>query len=670
MKRIFAILVALLAGGALAVAGAESEGSASTAMEDAPTGLYPEHWQFTDLEEMALVTGTMLTEFHEAPMLAARVAAGELPPVEERIPSQPLVIVRNEIGSYGGTLRTAHEGTVTGLVLTVGKFMEEFALAWNPELTETGPNILRGVDVSADATEFTFHLRAGMRWSDGEPHTADDYLFMYEADAMNPELRPSGLGQLKIGGEMGVATKIDDYTVKWTFPSPFGYWPQILAQTWQIVALPEHYLSQFHPDYAAKADLDSRIKEEGYEDWVTLWSSKKTWVINENPDMPSIRSWLVLTDGMAPVNRMVRNPYYWKIDLAGNQLPYIDEIESVLVEREAMKLKVIAGEIDYITGELLDLWSAETYALLKEYEEQGNFTVRTSRGAVINIGSINLNLTHADPFYRELFNQKDFRVALSVGIDRDEINEVVFRGSAIPAQVGPTYKEEGWSDKYQVYIEYDPDEANRLLDGLGLQWNGDRSARMRPDGKPIKLVALVESWRIGAVEMTEMYAQTWKDLGLDVAVKPMVPGGQNPERDEGRYEMIVGKSYGGSATAPIIDDDELVPYAGGYWAVSNAWAAWVISGGEEGEAPPEELQADVERLWEIVNEFQPEADAAVREGMLQDVYDINLNHLWTIGGMNQNPDLNFNPYNNNLRNVVGKTFAWQAHVPGAWFYAQ
>ena len=167
-----------------------------------------------------------------------------------------------------------------------------------------------------------------------------------------------------------------------------------------------------------------------------------------------------------------------------------------------------------------------------------------------------------------------------------------------------------------------------------------------------------------------MYAQTWKDLGLEVAVKPMVPGGQNPERDEGRYELIVGKSYGGSATAPIIDDDELVPYAGGYWAVSNEWAAWVISGGEEGEAPPADLQADVKRLWEIVNEFQPEPDAAVREGMLQEVYDINLNHLWTIGGMNQNPDLTFNPYNNNLRNVVGKTYAWQAHVPGAWFYSQ
>ena len=174
MKRTLVILIALLAVGALAVAGPAAESSTSAVMEDAPTGLYPEHWQFNDLEEMTLVTGTMLTEFHEAPMLAELVAAGELPPVEERIPSQPLVVVRNEIGSYGGTLRTAHEGTVTGLVLTVGKFMEEFALSWNPELTETGPNILRGVDVSADATEFTFHMREGMRWSDGEPHTADD----------------------------------------------------------------------------------------------------------------------------------------------------------------------------------------------------------------------------------------------------------------------------------------------------------------------------------------------------------------------------------------------------------------------------------------------------------------------------------------------------------------
>ena len=152
MKLGVAIVAALLAVGGLAFAAAAGESTASAPMEEAPTGLYPEHWQFADLEAMALVTGNMITEFHEAPMLAEMVAAGELPPVDERVPAQPLVIVRNEIGSYGGTLRTAHEGTVTGVVLTIGKFMEEFALSWNPELTETGPNILRGVDVSADAT--------------------------------------------------------------------------------------------------------------------------------------------------------------------------------------------------------------------------------------------------------------------------------------------------------------------------------------------------------------------------------------------------------------------------------------------------------------------------------------------------------------------------------------
>jgi peptide/nickel transport system substrate-binding protein len=548
--------------------------------------------------------------------------------------------------------------------------MPEFLRTWDPDVTETGPNILRKVDVSSDATQFTWHLREGMKWSSGEPFTADDVMFWYEAEAMNEDLRPGGVGSIKINDKMGVPQKIDDYTVRWTFTGPYGYWPQQIAQNWPEHALPEHYLSQFHPDYTAAADLDKTIKEEGFSDWATLWSSKATGVVNENPEMPSIRPWLVLTDGMAPVNRMIRNPFFWKIDTAGNQLPYIGEIESVLVDREAMKLKVIAGEIDYITGELLDLWSAETFALLKEYEAEQNFTIKTSRSSVINIGSINLNLTHRDPFYRELFNEKDFRIALSVGMDREEINQVVFRGSAFPFQVGPTYKDEGWSDYYKIYTEYDPDEANRLLDGLGLNWNSAKTARLRSDGKPIQLVAFVETHRIGAMEMTEMYSQYWSDLGIDLTVKGLVEGGPTPERESGDYEMIVGKSFGGNTANPIVQDDELVPYEGGYWAVSNEWALWAVTGGREGTVPPAELQSDIARLWEIVTNFLPEPDPAVREAMLQEILDINLNHLWTIGGLNQNPNLNFNPYNDNLRNVVGVTYAWSSHAPAAWFYGE
>jgi peptide/nickel transport system substrate-binding protein len=670
MKRFFIFAVILFATAALAIAGSTAEDdSGGMAAAGEPLGLYPQYWQFADLDEMEDVTGIRLTEFGESPQLAARVAAGELPPVEDRLPKQPLVVVRNEIGTYGGTLQTAHEGTATGLVLTVYKFDQEFPGTWDPDVTEVRPNWLREIEVVGDASEYIWHMREGMKWSDGAPMTADDVMFWYEAEALNEELRPGGVRTFMVLGEMGVAQKIDDYTVKWSLAGPNGYWVQQHGILWPPLPLPEHYLSEFHPDYASESDLADIIAEEGFSDWLTLWNAKATSVVHENPEMPNNRAWIVLTDGMAPVNRMIRNPYYWKIDTAGNQLPYIDEIESVLIDRDAMKLSVIAGEIDYITGELLDLWSAETYALLKEREADGNYIVKTSRGIVNNIGAFNLNLTHGDPFYRELFNEKDFRVALSIGIDRDEINDTVMRGSGIPSQVGPTYKEEGWSDTWKVYTEYDPDEANRLLDGLGLEWNGNRTARLRPDGDPIQIVALIETWRIGAVEMTEMYTQYWADLGLKIIAKPMEPNAKNFEWEEGRYEMRVGLSSAGHPMESIFEDDRMVPLVADSWVVDRNWGLWATSGGEEGEEPPTaELQADIKRLWELRGMFFPESDAAKREAMIDEAMAINLKHLWTVGGMNANPDLTFNPYNKGLRNVVGVTYAWSSHVPAAWFF--
>ena len=671
MNKSFLIAAVLVLSAAFIFAAAveEEPDQAGAAMMGESLGIHPEIWMFATLSELEAHTGKQITTFGEAPELAAMVARGELPPVEERLPEEPFVVVRNEIGTYGGTLRTAHDGGIAALVLSHLKFFAEQLNTWNTTFTEYGPNILQEVEILSGSKEFIWHLRKGMKWDDGAPFTADDFVFWYEAEAANTELNPGGIWYWKLAGEGGVVTKIDDYTVKVTWPAPYGYFPQAMNIFNPTNFLPIHYMSQFHPDYTTQAELDETIKEEGFSDWLSLWNAKRTSVAVENPEMPNIRAWKTTSDGFAQVNRMIRNPYYWKIDTAGNQLPYINELESVLVgDVEGMKLKVIAGDVDFVNGALLG-WTAETYSFLKGYEQQGDYTVKTSRGEVGNAHAIVLNYTHKDPFYRELFNKKDFRVALSIAFDRDEINEVVFRGAYVPSQIGPTYSDWGWSDFFQQYIEYDPDEANRMLDALGLEWNSRKTVRLRPDGKPMQLVMLVQQWRTNAVEYAEMAAQYWADIGLDVALKPYDQGASLVEREQGDYEIMLSGGSGGDTMNPAVMDTEQV-MKGDIWDVSDDWAKWLNPGGESGVEPPVEIQADIRRLDEISQEFLAESDFEKREEMIREIFEINMKHLWTIGGLNMNPDLWHQPFSNRIRNQVGYVWAYYHHVPSAWYFSE
>ena len=173
-----------------------------------PLGLYPDYFQFASLTEMEEVTGIRITKFGESPDLAALVASGDLDPVGQRLPEQPLVVVRNEIGIYGGTLRTSHDGKASDVVRTINKFMEEMPYTYGPNYDALEPNILLESELLPSGTEFIWHLRKGMRWSDGEPMTADDYMFWFEAVAMNKELAPGGIRELKSGGVMGIMEKL------------------------------------------------------------------------------------------------------------------------------------------------------------------------------------------------------------------------------------------------------------------------------------------------------------------------------------------------------------------------------------------------------------------------------------------------------------------------------
>jgi peptide/nickel transport system substrate-binding protein len=673
MKRILVVLSVLLFTATFAFAGAAGAEQVTGGRQaiGVPLGIHPDIWMFATLSDLEEYTGEQITSFGEAPEMAALVARGELPPVEQRLPEEPFVVVRNEIGRYGGTLRTVHDGSVGGLVLSHLKLFAEQLNTYDTTFTDFGPNVLQEVEVLPGNREFIWHLRKGMKWSDGVPITADDIVFWSDAEAKNTELNPGGIWFWRLAGEAADISKIDDFTVKVTWPAPYGYFPQAMNIFNPALLVPQHYMSQFHPDYTTAAELEATKKEEGYSDWVTLWTAQRTAVVNENPDMPGYRAWIPTTDGYAQLNRMIRNPYYWKIDTAGNQLPYINEIESVRVgDKEGMKLKMISGDTDWVSAGNFG-WDAANYAFFKEYELQGGYTVKVYDGPdnVGNYNAINLNVTHKDPFYRELFNKKDFRVALSIGIDRDEINEVLFRGGNTPYQIGPTYTDWGWSDFFKQYTEYDPDEANRILDELGLEWNSRKTVRLRPDGEPMQLVLLVQNWRNNAVPMAEMIAQTWADLGLDIALKPYASGASIVEQEQGDYEVIMSGGSGGDAMNPAVMDTEQV-MVGDNWDVSTDWAKWLNPVGDPGVAPPEEegVRQDVLRLYEITQEFKAEADKDKREEMIVEIFEINMKHLWTIGVLNGNPELKYQTFATKIRNQVGIPHSYYHHVPAAWYY--
>ncbi len=588
------------------------------------------------------VTSALAVTYNEAPMLKTMVAAGELPPVEERLPEEPLVVDSAEgIGEYGGILRRVWDGMVDPLE----DLIREFPLMYSTDMQRIIPNILKSWEVSEDAKTYILHIRKGMKWSDGYPFAADDFMFYYTDMALNKELYPVGVDFLLAGGEMGAMEKIDDYTLKLSFAAPYGIFPERLCRWRPVPYAPKHFLKQFHPNYVPKDELDKIVKEEGFDSWVSLFTYKSRY--QENPETPTIAAWKMINKVSSPVNRLVRNSYYWKIDTKGNQLPYIDEIDQLLSPNiETMLLKVIAGDVDYING--VDVDASGNFTLLKENEEKGDYRLARSIGWCDVYGAVFFNFSSKDPILREVFGDKRFRIALSLAMDRDEMNEMIFKGEYIPSQPappnGPPYY--GELPQFHVYTQYDPQLANQLLDTMGLKWNKDHTVRLRPDGKPLELVVSTGTM-YGDSKIAEMQKKYWKDIGIETIIKVLGSELAVQRRESGNYDLLSGTYNIGGARPLITALMELVIPGRMGWPVNPKWDLWCATNGKEGEEPPR----DVKRLREIRNEFIAEPDADKRATLDKEIYLIYCENLWAISALKKPSDSRFLIFSNRLRNI-------------------
>lgn len=494
------------------------------------------------------IAETVPASFQEAPMLAELVAKGELPPVEERLPVNPLVIEPAEmIGQYGGVLRRAFTGP--GDRQNYERVINDYTIFWDAGATELRPRLAHRWESNEDSSVWTIYLREGLKWSDGEPFTVDDYIFWRDHIVANDELVPAKPWWIVWGGELAKFDKIDDYTFTITFAEPFPTWPVNLASTTVGGHLqsgrtggglyaPAHYLQQFHPDFVDQDVVDEMVAESGFGSWNLFFLAKND--VAMNPESPTMAPWKPVTIVASDELVFERNPYFWAVDTEGNQLPYFDGVTLELVEElEVLNLRAIAGNYT-VQGRHIDF---SKLPVIRSNQEQGDYFVDFWSSATRHPVSIMFNMDwNEDPELAEYtVHNVEFRRALSLAIERDEINETFFLGvgtpaSNCPANTPPFYNSDRWDEQWG---RFDPEEANRILDEIGLDQKDAEGFRLLPSGQRLILrLDAVSGAFLDYPSMGERVAQTWaEEVGIYMTVNPVERSLWN-ERSEANQTMM------------------------------------------------------------------------------------------------------------------------------------
>ena len=640
------ILISLFVSQTLWATGETEEVGAAEEVEAAEVGK-AEVYQLKDYER---IIGRKLT-FGEAPELTAEVTAGRLPPLDQRLPEEPLVVKpAEEIGQYGGTLRRlSNEGNYNNYSMD-GPY--EFLISYTPDMGSLYPNILEGWQASADGKRFTLDLREGLKWSDGHPFTADDIMFWYQGVALYTDLTPQPPGRL-VGpdGNPGSFRKVDDYALEVTYEVPYGVFPENLVHWRPNIYLPKHFLEQFHPEYSSMSEIEKTMKEDGFDTWANLFQAKMGnhftfWAI---PDRPVLNAWIAQNGPDEPLQILTRNPYYWKVDTEGNQLPYIDKVERYMVnDYEGQVVKTIAGEIDLQSSMM---WgSVKNHPIVVENMEQGNYRLQKHWWIPDNRGTIRFNFSHEDPVLKSLMNDIRFRIALSVARNRDEINQLLFEGLAIPSHPTTAYGPPLYGENlFKNHLQYDPAYANSLMDELGYTARDSEGYRLRPDGERLRLVNQVVTLWADDLEIAELDRKYWEEIGIETVVRPLPHQSWMARIVAGEYDIITYPAHkSGRPDAPLFDE-AVIPGVGGMHAFTIApqWGGWIASNGERGEQPPD----DILRIEGLRNEALGDPNEENRVALTLEILKIHEDNLWIVGGLDPPTVADYFVTTNRLRNV-------------------
>lgn len=459
-------------------------------------------------------TVTIPRTYSEAPALAALVKAGKLPPVAQRVPDTPAVVQPLfEMGRYGGTWRLLG-ASVSDLQLNVRMGYEPL-VRWDPTGRKVVPGVAESWEMHEGGKVFVFRLRKGMKWSDGHPFSSADFVFTSEEYLRDPNLSLIAISWLKSANELPVVEAPDPHTVVFRFKVPYGGFPQALAFQGQQrdIFLPRHYVIKHHHKYVPKAQMDAMVKSGGFRHWSDYFIF--TIDLDKNPDLPTVAPFKIEIPYPAARCIAKRNPYYWKVDPEGKQLPYIDELAYTMAfDNTVLNLKAMNGEVDFQLRRI----DAANFTLFREQGMQKGYRVLASPST--NPTCIYVNQYSRNEKLRPLLKDRRFRLALSHAIDRNELIELVYSGMAVPSS-GFTVPE----DVYHipglelVNTDFNTAKSNQLLDEIGMK-RGPGGKRTMPDGTPFsEMLRIYPSEEGSNPDMWQLIVDYWRDIGLHFVPK-------------------------------------------------------------------------------------------------------------------------------------------------------
>jgi len=555
-------------------------------------------------------------------MFAAEVAKGALPPITERIPRAPALAEIETIGRPGGELRMLMASPKDTRLMVVYGYSR--LVAYTPALALV-PDMLEALEVSEDRV-FTLRLRAGHKWSNGQPFTTEDFRYWFEDIAENPELSPSGLPlALLPNGERPQFEVLDTQTVRftWSRPNPL-FLPALAGPDPLFIYRPAHYLKKFNKKYTDKDALNGLVKQAGLRNWAALHNKMDVMYRNDNPDLPSLEPWILKT--RPPSDRLVfeRNPYYYRIDGAGHQLPYLDRVVFSIASSKIIPAKTGAGESDLQARYL----SFDDYTFLKAGEQANGYKVRLWRTGPGSQLALYPNLNVDDPVWRGLVRDLRFRRALSLATNRHEINQVIYFGLAIEGQntvlpESPLYRPE----YRETWANFDPDEANRLLDVIGLKRDGEGGLRQLPDGRPLDIVVENSGESTEQSDVLELIRDSWRRVGIRMFSRPSQLTLFRRRVFAGQTLMSIDKGIeNGLATADMSPWD-FAPSVQ-HQLEWPKWGQYRETKGQAGEPP--DLPGAV-RLMELYNSWMNASSGAEHAAIWHEMLRIWADEVFSIG---------------------------------------
>ena len=643
----------------------------------------PESW----FEAPKAASDWNIQKFSQAPEWDALVAEGKLPPVEERLPDDPPVIEPYEkVGTYGGQIDCwqGHSGMEswdgTGCnIMSNGPHFVRFTADGRKWV----PDVVKDWEWSKDAKQVTFTLHKDHKWSDGHPFTTDDFMYWWEHVAQNEDLNP--IPPEKWSPSLLDVTVEGKHKVTFHFAEAARSRVQFYTNTQWALRDPKHYCKQFHPDFVDKEILMKEAKERGFGTWAEYYEvmagNNATMFPNRSDgldrleweDKPSLRPY-VTTKRSSTYLVAEANPYFHFVDTEGNQLPYIRRLR--LNQAESIKMQHVKqsiGEAD-TAGRQVRLRDITLYQ--KNAEEYGfvvDMWIRGGRGPTLGF-----NLSHQDPRMRSILGDARFRKAVSVALDRDEINQKLYFGQGTPNQYTVMPSSMLYEERFaQAYIERNLEQAKKWLDEMGLKDVNNDGLREGPDGKPFQPVLIYPNWLV-PVEITEIIQSNLNDVGIDLMPKLVKSSLYFARIQANNFDMefIYPEKYLLDPTFCMTLGRHLAPGPTGAginsgWTSWPAWGNWYATDGERGMEPPEEMK----KLAEIRMKIQAKAERDEEWIELgKQLLQAQAENLWTVAtvGLAPKPVIK----NAKMRNTVKKAI-WaddldrsHPYYPEQWYYEE